>query len=233
MTPQTHPGFSCYSPVRRLYARDHGPAAVRRPRHPPSVANLASTGNIDADSSALPWIWWPTPVASGAGGGREPKRVLIPYCESSTAAAALRKAADLCSAMNADAWVLHVHAWDPMPGGRLFIETPSDVLAIVETAMTYFAWARRGFEQHRAPGPTRRIADSIVAESQRLAVDSIVVGTHGRGPMSASLKGSTSLAVVRRAACPVILVRVPPSRRSLLRGWERWHRNRGRSRPRP
>jgi nucleotide-binding universal stress UspA family protein len=222
MTAQTQPGSSGLSRVKSSSCvRDHGPVAARGHQHPSSLTDLGSTGRIDVDSSALPWIGWPSPVASRAGGGGEPKRLLIPYCESSTAEAALRMAADLCSAMNADAWVLHVRAWDPMPGGRLFIETPSDVLAIVGTAMTYLRGRGVASSSIVRPARRERIAEVIVAESQRLAVDSIVLGTHGRGSLRASLLGSTSLAVVRRATCPVILVRIPRNPRSLLRGWRR------------
>jgi nucleotide-binding universal stress UspA family protein len=135
--------------------------------------------------------------------------VLIPFCASCTADAALRTARDLCCAMTADAWVLHVRAWDPMPGGRLFIETPTEALALTRTAVTYLR--ERGIASSSVvrQARTEHIADVIVAESQRLGAHSIVLGTHGRSPLSASVRGSTSLGVLRRATCPVVLVRVP------------------------
>lgn len=40
-------------------------------------------------------------------------------------------------------------------------------------------------------------------------VDLIVMGTHGRGPVSHMLMGSVAEKVVRKAACPVLTVRHP------------------------
>ncbi len=49
-------------------------------------------------------------------------------------------------------------------------------------------------------------ADALVDASTR--ADLVVVGTHGRGPVRAMLLGSVSQAVVRHAACPVVVM--PP-----------------------
>ena len=51
-------------------------------------------------------------------------------------------------------------------------------------------------------------ADEILDYARRHAVDLIVVGTHGRGPLASVVLGSVAEAIVRQARCPVMVV--PP-----------------------
>jgi nucleotide-binding universal stress UspA family protein len=55
----------------------------------------------------------------------------------------------------------------------------------------------------------QRVADVIVAESQRARADLIVMGTHGRHGAEHLLLGSVAEGVVRITAVPVLLVRRP------------------------
>ncbi len=50
------------------------------------------------------------------------------------------------------------------------------------------------------------IAAKIVAESERLPADLIVIGSHGHGPLQQALSSSISQAVTRSAPCPVVVV---------------------------
>jgi nucleotide-binding universal stress UspA family protein len=50
------------------------------------------------------------------------------------------------------------------------------------------------------------IAKTIVAHAKDAHADIIVVGTHGRGPVSHLLMGSVAEKVVRTASCPVLVV---------------------------
>jgi nucleotide-binding universal stress UspA family protein len=50
-------------------------------------------------------------------------------------------------------------------------------------------------------------ANAIIQYAKDTHVDLIVVGTHGRGPMSHLLMGSVAEHVVRHAPCPVLVVR--------------------------
>jgi nucleotide-binding universal stress UspA family protein len=52
-------------------------------------------------------------------------------------------------------------------------------------------------------------ADEILDYARRHAVDLIVVGTHGRGPLASVVLGSVAEAIVRHARCPVMIV--PPT----------------------
>jgi universal stress protein A len=47
----------------------------------------------------------------------------------------------------------------------------------------------------------------IVRYAVEQAIDLIVIGTHGRGPIGHMLLGSVAEKVVRKAPCPVLTVR--------------------------
>lgn len=49
-------------------------------------------------------------------------------------------------------------------------------------------------------------AKKILDEAAKLAVDMIVVGSHGRGAMLQMLVGSVSEGVLRKSTCPVLVV---------------------------
>ena len=50
-------------------------------------------------------------------------------------------------------------------------------------------------------------ANAIIEYAKEVHVDIIIVGTHGRGPISHLLMGSVAEHVVRHAPCPVLVVR--------------------------
>jgi nucleotide-binding universal stress UspA family protein len=56
------------------------------------------------------------------------------------------------------------------------------------------------------------VADDIVAEAQDMGAGLIVMGSRGRSDLSCLFGGSVSHAVIRRAACPVMVVREPGRR---------------------
>lgn len=49
----------------------------------------------------------------------------------------------------------------------------------------------------------------IVDYAKEHAIDLVVIGTHGRGPIGHVLLGSVAEKVVRKASCPVLTVRPP------------------------
>lgn len=52
-------------------------------------------------------------------------------------------------------------------------------------------------------GPT---AETILAEAQRLEADMIIMGSRGHGVVHELLVGSVSSGVIRKSACPVLIV---------------------------
>lgn len=56
--------------------------------------------------------------------------------------------------------------------------------------------------------PEGRAAEAIVEAAQRLPADLIAMTTHGRGRLLEMVFGSVAEAVLHRAPCPVMLIRV-------------------------
>ena len=53
--------------------------------------------------------------------------------------------------------------------------------------------------------------NEIVNTGEKLGMDIIVIGTHGRSGLTHVMMGSVAEKVVRKAPCPVLTVRIPPS----------------------
>lgn len=71
--------------------------------------------------------------------------------------------------------------------------------------------------RRRAPGLTVKskllegsTKDAIVAEAEQLAVDLVVVGSHGYGPLRRFFLGSVSQYIANNAPCSVLIVRCRP-----------------------
>ena len=83
---------------------------------------------------------------------------------------------------------------------------------VVETATTRL-YSSLSDDDPTAPKATAAVrvssnaANAIIEYAKEAHVDLIVVGTHGRGPMSHLLMGSVAEHVVRHAPCPVLVVR--------------------------
>lgn len=78
---------------------------------------------------------------------------------------------------------------------------------------------RLGIEEHELAGSEVQVGAPyrIVSEAaERMGADLVVVGATGSGPLAAELLGSTADRVLRKAPCPVLVVRdgfqVPPRR---------------------
>jgi nucleotide-binding universal stress UspA family protein len=159
-----------------------------------------------------PWTIRPTPGPEPAGGDPGRTKVLVPYSASTAADAALGVAADLSKALPAEVWVLYVRAWDPVRGGRIFLETEGEAHAVAAAAVQRLRRLGVSAKARVREASRGRIADAIIAEGEDLGAHSIVLGTHARGPFATAFRGSTSLSVARRATRPVLLVKVPMMR---------------------
>ena len=77
----------------------------------------------------------------------------------------------------------------------------------LESAQKLLKEAGLEFTAHRAVGP---VAQTIVAKAKELAVDGIMMGTHGHGRLAGMLLGSVSNRVLHLSPVPVTLVRGEP-----------------------
>ena len=171
-----------------------------------NLAAVRTAINVEDDDL---WTGWPSATPERDSGGSDRKRILIPYNGTATADGALVVAAELCQLLAAEAWVLYVRPWDPVRGGRIFIESRSEARAVAQAGVGKLH-ARGGAASAVVRDASRQgIAHTIVTEAEALGASSIVMGTPARRALSAALLGSTSLAVARRSQRPVILVKAP------------------------
>jgi universal stress protein A len=140
--------------------------------------------------------------------------VLVATDFSETSAAALLYGRDLARAFGARLHVLHVADAISATAGEEFF--PGDIEALqadvmkraaerLDTLLTdHDLTMLRATPVVRASG---HVADAIVDYAKDIHVDVIVVGTHGRGGVSHLFMGSVAEHVVRKAPCPVLVVR--------------------------
>ena len=135
-------------------------------------------------------------------------RILLPTDFSDTAQHALDYARELAGRFGASVHLLHVVP-DPMQNWA------TEAMPVVsDLAERWKADAERRLEEIRLDGPQTvravRIGHAFVEILQYAAdnaIDMIVMGTHGRGPVQHLLLGSVAEKVVRKASCPVLTVK--------------------------
>lgn len=145
------------------------------------------------------------------------KKILVPTDFGEAADTALDYARALARNFNASIDVLHVveDASARMFAGEIYVGVPPTLQKDLEAA-AQAELERRLVDNDPVPLPVRPIvltsnapALTIVQYAKATAVDLIVMGTHGRGPMAHLLMGSVAERVVRVASCPVLVVRHP------------------------
>jgi nucleotide-binding universal stress UspA family protein len=140
------------------------------------------------------------------------KRILVPVDFSPVTAAVVRQTIDLAAEGRAEVTLLHVAA--PEPDFVGYRTGPKSVrkdqtrkicagrkeLFALKDQLVKAGVVVRALE---AQGPT---VEKILKEAARWKADLIVIGSHGHGKLYDLLLGSTSEAVLRRAAGPVLIV---------------------------
>ena len=140
------------------------------------------------------------------------KSILVPSDFSECSDGALRYALALNETFGARLHLVHVvqdpytQPWAP----EAFTAPLGDMLT------EWLAQARTRLseevpEAHRHSALVTTVIGSpsaeIVRYAEEQAIDLIVIGTHGRGPIGHALLGSVTERVVRKAPCPVLTVR--------------------------
>ena len=142
------------------------------------------------------------------------KQILVATDFSEPSEAALLYGRELAMRFGARLHVLHVADAISATAGEEFF--PGDIEALqadvlkraaerLDTLLTdHDLTMLRATPVVRASG---NVADAIVDYAKDIHVDVIVVGTHGRGGVSHLFMGSVAEHVVRKAPCPVLVVR--------------------------
>jgi len=106
--------------------------------------------------------------------------------------------------------VVTAWSWDAAEGGPLAAVAPETLLDVArDTQAAAVDAALAGLDARPVVScevVQSTAADALVEASRR--ADLVVVGTHGRGPVRSFLLGSVSQAVIKHAACPVVVM--PP-----------------------
>jgi len=142
------------------------------------------------------------------------KTILVPTDFSEASETALEYAKGLASAFGSSIHVVHVmedllaHAWS----AEVYVASmPNLRHEIEQEAKDRLAAMIEPDDRARFSVSTTVVAGSpfleIVRYAKANAVDLIVMGTHGRGPIAHMLLGSVAEKVVRKSPCPVLTVR--------------------------
>ena len=140
------------------------------------------------------------------------KQILLPTDFSDTADHSLGYAREMAERFGAEVHVLHVVA-DQTPHDW---EVGAAALVVSDLRKRWTSDAERrladisldGIETVRAIRVGHPFVE-ILQYATDNAIDMIVMGTHGRGPVQHLLLGSVAEKVVRKAPCPVLTVRQP------------------------
>jgi nucleotide-binding universal stress UspA family protein len=140
------------------------------------------------------------------------KRILVPTDFSPHADEAFRVAHTLARATGAEVIVFHV-ARPPAvvsEGGALLAEPGAGPTNLWDRFGELPPGDPRVRVQHEVIVADRPSAAHILEILDKLGCDLIVMGTHGHRGLKQVLFGSVTEGVVRRARCPVMVVKAPP-----------------------
>jgi nucleotide-binding universal stress UspA family protein len=142
------------------------------------------------------------------------KKILVPTDLSECSDAAVRYGRELAAVFGAELHLLHV-VQDPYTQPWAAEAFPAPLGDLLEQWETQAQQRLRGSipeaERDRVVIATQIGTPfyEIMRYAEEQAVDLIVIGTHGRGPIGHMLLGSVAEKVVRKSPCPVLTVRYP------------------------
>ena len=125
---------------------------------------------------------------------RPAQEILVATDFSDSAEAALGVAVQYARALHARLHLLHIFTAEEIDVTRLLTDAAAEAAPDVPVTVA---------------GTGGDPAEEILRYATRLAIDLIVVGTHGRTGVSRVLLGSVAERVVRGARCPVLVVPAP------------------------
>jgi nucleotide-binding universal stress UspA family protein len=144
-----------------------------------------------------------------AGYGGALRRIAVPADGQPGSITAVALAARLCIATGGELLVVHVRIYDPpvRGSGRFFPESSEAATSVLDNAVSG-AW---GFGA-RARGvvvdaPRRQTAAAISRAASGWDADAIVLTRRARPGISRLVLGSVSDQIMRKADCPVLVVR--------------------------
>jgi universal stress protein A len=179
-------------------------ARTTRPTDALPSSSVAGAGSVAAPTPR------PVPETERRNDAMSIKRILVAVDDIRSSARLLDMAAELAEKTAASVALVHVIN----PPLRFEREMSTDVIVVeeslIDNAKAMLAKLRRRFGADTVVGELVREGkpvDQIVAAAREWKADLIVVGDRKYGAVTRFLLGSTADGVVRRAPCPVLVVR--------------------------
>jgi universal stress protein A len=139
-----------------------------------------------------------------------PRDILVPIDFSAGAEHALDYACTLATKLDATVHLVHaLGAGLPELSVALTDQMIETMRAASMAELEKLAEARAPVRFGKVIVQNGEARDAILETAADLHPDLIVIGSHGRRGLSRLVLGSVAEAVVRRAACPVLVVRAP------------------------
>ncbi len=141
------------------------------------------------------------------------QRILVPTDFSECSGAALKYACELGREFDSRLHWLHVmQDLYIYPAGEAYIAMPTEAFEeLVQATRDRMVEMLSDSDRHRfqvqLATPRGNPFVEIVRYAKDNDIDLVVIGTHGRGPIPHMLMGSVAEKVVRKAPCPVLVVR--------------------------
>jgi nucleotide-binding universal stress UspA family protein len=131
---------------------------------------------------------------------------------SSASPAVMAASERVARSSNGETWILHVAAPDPE-----FVGYDAGPDVVREQVATELRQEHRELQaiadEYRSTGlPATALQvqgptiATILKEAERLGVDLIITGSHGRSALYDVIAGSVSMGILRKAKCPVLVV---------------------------
>lgn len=135
-------------------------------------------------------------------------RVIVPVDFSDETAGAIAYAAELASAF--DAPLELVHAVEPIPYVQMSYPVPVDTSGWKDYAERQLERLAGGVHEVRETAATTVVGladEAVIDAARRAAAPIVVMASHGHGGIARLMLGSTTERILRRAECPVLVVR--------------------------
>ena len=140
--------------------------------------------------------------------------ILVPLDFSEVTLEVIDQASLLARSLDAKLWLIHVATPEPeFIGYETGPQTVRDRVALElrqehRSTQQVAEKLRRSGLDVTALCPQGATVRTILQEAEKLDVDLIVMGSHGRGALHRALLGSVSEGVLHKATCPVMIIPV-------------------------